>query len=66
MSVSGSAFSPDLLNMVTILFTFDVQKDFAMIADEDSKTSCVPSINLLIMQSGKNTYDNLGRESESL
>ena len=30
-------FSPDLLDMVTILFSFDVQKDFSVIADEDAK-----------------------------
>ena len=29
--------SPDLLDLGTILFSFDVQMDFAMIADEDAK-----------------------------
>ena len=36
-SLSESAFSPDLLDIGTILFSFDVQKDFAMIANEDAK-----------------------------
>ena len=31
------AFSHDFLNMGTDLFSFDVQKDFTMIADEDAK-----------------------------
>ena len=35
--MSGSAFSPDVIDMVAILFSFDVQKDFAMVADEDAK-----------------------------
>ena len=36
-SLSESPFSPDLLDIGTILFSFDVQKDFAMIANEDAK-----------------------------
>ena len=36
-SLSGSAFSPVLHDMGPVLFSFDVQKDFAMIADEDAK-----------------------------
>ena len=36
-SLSGSAFSPDVIDMVAILLSFDVQKDFAMVADEDAK-----------------------------
>jgi hypothetical protein len=59
-SLSGSAFSPDLLDMGTILFSIDVQKDFAMIADEDAKDK------LSAINEGKNTHDSLGRESESL
>ena len=36
-SVSGSAFRPELLDLGTILFSFHVQNDFSMIADEDAK-----------------------------
>jgi hypothetical protein len=37
-SLSESAFTPDdLLGIGTILFSFDVQKDFAMIANDDAK-----------------------------
>ena len=36
-SLSESPFSPDLLDIGTILFSFNVQKDFAMIANEDAK-----------------------------
>ena len=46
--------------MGTILFSIDVQKDFAMIADEDAKDK------LSAINEGKNTHDSLGRESESL
>ena len=32
-----AAYSPDLLDMVTNLFSFHVQKDFATMDDEDAK-----------------------------
>ena len=37
MDMDRSAYSPDLLDMVTNLFSFHVQKDFAMMDDEDAK-----------------------------
>ena len=41
-SLSKSAFTPDnLLGIGTILFPFDVQKDFAMIASENAKDKLV-------------------------